>query len=68
MFEIQTELRSPKAKPLMYILYADKARLSSFGTAKGYPVIMRIANIDSDIVGWTAQVIGWIAVVRSSVY
>jgi len=47
----------------MYILYADKARLSSFGTAKGYPVILRIANLDSDIVGWTARVIGWIAVV-----
>jgi len=48
----------------MYIIYADKARLSSFGTAKGYPVIARIANLDSDIAGWTACVIGWIAIVR----
>lgn len=29
----------------MIILYADKTRLSTFGTVKGYPVIVRIANL-----------------------
>ena len=33
----------------MLILYADKTRLSSFGTAKGYPVMVRIANLPKDI-------------------
>lgn len=51
------------SKPLMYVLYGDKARLSSFGTAKGYPIIARLANLDSDIVGWTARVVGWMFIV-----
>ena len=37
------------AKPLFFILYADKTRLSSFGTEKGYPVIARLANLPVDI-------------------
>ncbi|KAK0475755.1 hypothetical protein IW261DRAFT_1422042 [Armillaria novae-zelandiae] len=37
-WDLQTPL--PKgAKPLCFILYADKTRLSSFGTAQGYPVV-----------------------------
>ncbi|KAG2155159.1 uncharacterized protein EDB93DRAFT_1239411 [Suillus bovinus] len=36
----------PDAKPLAFILYADKTRLSSFGTVKGYPVVVGY------IVGW----------------
>ncbi|KAK0457561.1 uncharacterized protein EV420DRAFT_1621072 [Desarmillaria tabescens] len=35
-WEVQSSL-PPNGKPLAYILYADKSRLSSFGTAKGYP-------------------------------
>ncbi|KAJ7184441.1 hypothetical protein C8R46DRAFT_1064066 [Mycena filopes] len=35
----------PAAKPVCFVLYADKAKLSSFGTQKGYPVIARMANI-----------------------
>ncbi|KAH9985222.1 hypothetical protein BJV74DRAFT_878709 [Russula compacta] len=42
---------SPKlpdnAKLLAFVLYADKTKLSSFGTAKGYPVIARCANLPS---------------------
>ncbi|KAJ7592183.1 hypothetical protein C8J56DRAFT_780865, partial [Mycena floridula] len=41
--------RIPKdGKPLCFILYADKNKLSTFGTEKGYPVIARLANLDED--------------------
>ncbi|KAG1898719.1 uncharacterized protein F5891DRAFT_1129341 [Suillus fuscotomentosus] len=37
-FDGQTFSQLPQdAKPLAFILYTDKTRLSSFGTAKGYP-------------------------------
>jgi hypothetical protein len=50
-------------------LYADKTRLSSFGTEKGYPVMARILNLpvrirNSDGIGG-ARVVGWLPVVRS---
>jgi hypothetical protein len=35
----------PEAKPLAFILYADKSKLSSFGHKKGYPVIAWLANL-----------------------
>ncbi|KAJ6553880.1 hypothetical protein B0H10DRAFT_1848583, partial [Mycena sp. CBHHK59/15] len=35
----------PAAKPLCLILYADKSKLSTFGTAKGYAVVARVANV-----------------------
>ena len=48
-------------------IYADKSVLSSFGTAKGYPVMARILNLPSKVwhgegVGGT-QVVGWLPVV-----
>lgn len=54
----------------MYALYGDKARLSSFGTAKAYPIIARLMNIDSEKVGfgWTARVVGWLDVVCLEIY
>ncbi|KAG1876628.1 hypothetical protein DFJ58DRAFT_712860 [Suillus subalutaceus] len=33
------------AAPLCFIVYADKTRLSSHGTVKGYPVVVRCANL-----------------------
>ncbi|KAJ7050105.1 hypothetical protein C8F01DRAFT_1237970 [Mycena amicta] len=36
---------SPQKKVLPYILYADKSKLSSFGTQKGYPIIARLGNV-----------------------
>ncbi|KAG0700512.1 hypothetical protein DFH29DRAFT_876568 [Suillus ampliporus] len=33
------------AAPLCFILYADKTRLSSHGTVKGYPVVVHCANL-----------------------
>ena len=58
---------SQKGKLLCYTLYADQTRLSPFGTAKGYPVVARIANIkenirnDSGLKG--GQVVEWLPVV-----
>ncbi|KAG1816991.1 hypothetical protein EV424DRAFT_1624504 [Suillus variegatus] len=57
----------PDAKPLAFILYADKTRLSSFGTAKGYPVVARLANLPTDI--WNGRgigsgyIVGWLPIV-----
>ncbi|KAH9848281.1 hypothetical protein C2E23DRAFT_739970 [Lenzites betulinus] len=39
----------PDGSPLGYEIYADKTRLSSFGTQKGYPIMARISNLPSDI-------------------
>ncbi|KAK0465700.1 hypothetical protein IW261DRAFT_1553974 [Armillaria novae-zelandiae] len=61
----------PGGKPLAYILYADKTRLSSFGTAKGYPVMARIANLPDAIhngKGWGGgTVVGWLPIIMESV-
>jgi hypothetical protein len=56
---------------LFFILYADKTRLSSFGTEKGYPVMARIANLPVDILNGEGigggQVVGWLPIV-SNIY
>ncbi|KAK1224723.1 hypothetical protein PQX77_012355 [Marasmius sp. AFHP31] len=69
-WEIQSALPAGR-KPLTYIVYSDKTRLSSFGTATGYPVITRIANIDdavrnSNINVGGGGVIGWVDTVSGS--
>jgi Plavaka transposase len=56
------------AKMVCLELYADKTRLSSFGTEKGYPVMARILNLpvgirNGDGIGG-ARVVGWLPVVR----
>ncbi|KAI0324005.1 hypothetical protein GY45DRAFT_1314512 [Cubamyces sp. BRFM 1775] len=53
---------------LGYILYADKTRLSSFGTQKGYPIMARLANLparvrNSDGHGG-GQIIGFLPIVE----
>ncbi|KAI0648452.1 hypothetical protein C8Q79DRAFT_905404 [Trametes meyenii] len=58
----------PNASPVMYQLYADKTRLSSFGKQKGYPIIARIANLpahirNSDGYGG-GQVVGFLPIVE----
>ncbi|KDR65883.1 hypothetical protein GALMADRAFT_81379 [Galerina marginata CBS 339.88] len=57
---------SGSAKPLCIIIYADKTRLSSFGTEKGYPVLARCANLPISIrngngVGG-ARLVGWLPI------
>jgi hypothetical protein len=48
-------------------LYADKSMLSSFGTAKGYPVMARILNLPSKIRNSEGfgggRVVGWLPIV-----
>ncbi|KAF7353173.1 hypothetical protein MSAN_01504900 [Mycena sanguinolenta] len=45
-WEIQSMLPDHKdAKLCPYIIYADKSKLSSFGTQKAYPIIARLGNI-----------------------
>ncbi|KAK1220495.1 hypothetical protein PQX77_016730 [Marasmius sp. AFHP31] len=56
------------AKPLALIMYADKNKLSSFGTAQGYPVMATIGNLPADVrnsggVGG-AKVVGWQPLVK----
>ncbi|KAK6983857.1 hypothetical protein R3P38DRAFT_2807452 [Favolaschia claudopus] len=46
LWKIQSKLPdNPDAKPCPFILYADKSKLSSFGTQKAYPIIARLANV-----------------------
>ena len=57
------------ARPLCFILYADKAKLSSFGTEMAYPVVARCANLPTEIrnghgVGG-GRVVGWLPNVSS---
>ncbi|KAJ3500219.1 hypothetical protein NLJ89_g9890 [Agrocybe chaxingu] len=54
--------------PFCIILYADKTRLSSFGTAKGYPVVARCANLPAEVrngdgVGG-GRLVGWLPIVE----
>lgn len=58
------------ALPFCIILYADKTRLSTFGTAKGYPVIARCANLPANIRNGSGvgggRLVGWLPIVRPS--
>ncbi|KAG1846280.1 hypothetical protein F4604DRAFT_1884179 [Suillus subluteus] len=57
----------PEAKPLAFILYADKAKLSSFGAQKAYPIVCRIANLPVEIRNGTGigggRIVGWLPIV-----
>ncbi|THV00958.1 hypothetical protein K435DRAFT_818161 [Dendrothele bispora CBS 962.96] len=66
-WRIQGELPA-NSSPFFIILYADKNKLSSFGTQKGYPVIARCANLPSDIRNGTGlgggRLVGWLPIVE----
>ncbi|ETW76940.1 hypothetical protein HETIRDRAFT_328617 [Heterobasidion irregulare TC 32-1] len=53
--------------PFCIILYADKTKLSTFGTEKGYPVIARCANLPTNIRNGSGIgggcVVGWLPIV-----
>jgi hypothetical protein len=64
----QTDL--PKdAKPLTFCIYADKTKLSTFGTQKGYPVIARCTNLPVKLQNGTGigggRIVGWLPIVSS---
>ncbi|KAJ7038856.1 hypothetical protein C8F04DRAFT_950739 [Mycena alexandri] len=68
MWDIQSKLpKSIENKLCPFILYADKAKLSSFGTQKGYPVVARLANVAVGLRNsrdWGGgQIVGWLPVV-----
>jgi hypothetical protein len=52
---------------LAFILYADKTKLSSFGTAMGYPVYGRIGNFNVSIRNTNGfgggELVGWLPIV-----
>ncbi|KIJ61765.1 hypothetical protein HYDPIDRAFT_176905 [Hydnomerulius pinastri MD-312] len=58
----------PDGKLLAFILYADKAKLSSFGREKGYPVVARCANLPTAIRNGEGfgggRVVGWLPIVK----
>ena len=53
----------------MLLIYADKSKLSSFGTQKGYPVIARCANLPVELRNGNGigggRVVGWLPIVCS---
>ncbi|KAL1661524.1 hypothetical protein GGF50DRAFT_60902 [Schizophyllum commune] len=48
LWNIQSTLDSNKS-PLGFVLYADKNKLSSFSSQKGYPVEARLINLDTRV-------------------
>ncbi|KAH9007984.1 hypothetical protein EDB83DRAFT_2509248 [Lactarius deliciosus] len=54
--------------PLAFILYANKTKLSSFGTTQGYPVVARCANLPTTIRNGngfgSGRVVGWLPIVK----
>ncbi|KAF8120295.1 hypothetical protein EV363DRAFT_1191298 [Boletus edulis] len=68
-WDIQTQLPRDveNAVPFAFILYADRTRLSSHGSVKGYPVVARCANLPADIRNGERYgggcVVGWLPIV-----
>ncbi|KAI0700634.1 hypothetical protein BC835DRAFT_1411979 [Cytidiella melzeri] len=50
-WDVQSDILSTdtEGKPLGIILWADKTKLSTFGTQKGHPIVARIANLDEKV-------------------
>ncbi|KIO12120.1 hypothetical protein M404DRAFT_19970 [Pisolithus tinctorius Marx 270] len=67
-WDIQSSLPDIKnAVPFGLILYADKSNLSSVGTAKSYPIVVRCANLpveirNSNVIG-RGTVVSWLPIV-----
>ncbi|KAG2034064.1 hypothetical protein BDR03DRAFT_870910, partial [Suillus americanus] len=66
-WEHQSKIPSD-GKPLAFVLYADKAKLSSFGCAKGYPIVARCANLPAAVRNGEGlgggRVVGWLPIVK----
>ncbi|KAI6143943.1 hypothetical protein BKA82DRAFT_4331091 [Pisolithus tinctorius] len=68
-WDIQSSLPDIKnAVPFGLILYADKSNLSSVGTAKSYPIVVRCANLpveirNSNVIG-RGTVVSWLPIVN----
>ncbi|TFK32476.1 hypothetical protein BDQ12DRAFT_773340 [Crucibulum laeve] len=68
-WEVQSKLPS-NGKPLGLILYADKTKLSSFGTAMGYPIVAHCANLPAHLCNGEGigggRVVGWLPIVKET--
>ena len=57
----------PGGKPFGFIIYADKTKLSSFGSTMGYPVFARLANLPESFRnsrGYAGgRLVGWLPIV-----
>ncbi|KAI6007738.1 hypothetical protein F5J12DRAFT_782731 [Pisolithus orientalis] len=68
-WDIQSSLPEvPNAVPFAFIIYTNKTKLSLFGTAKGYPVVVHCANLlveiqNSHAIGGGC-IIGWLPVIH----
>lgn len=62
---------APKDSKLIgFILYADKSKLSSFGSAMGHPIIARLGNLpveirNTDGILGGGCIVGWLPIVRA---
>ncbi|KAI5986488.1 hypothetical protein EDD15DRAFT_2389855 [Pisolithus albus] len=70
-WNIQSRLPDVKnAVPFAFILYADRTRLSSHATVKGYPVVARCGNLPINIRNGECYgggcVVGWLPIVPES--
>ncbi|KAG2160202.1 uncharacterized protein EDB93DRAFT_1261699 [Suillus bovinus] len=67
-WDCQSSLPKDEGKPFAFIIYADKAKLSSFGHQKVYPVIARCANLPVGIrngEGFSGgRLVGWLSIVE----
>ncbi|KAI6143422.1 hypothetical protein BKA82DRAFT_4331282 [Pisolithus tinctorius] len=70
-WDIQSRLpQVENAAPFAFILYADRTRLSSHGTVKGYPVVAHCGNLPTNIRNGErfggGCVVGWLPIVPES--
>lgn len=67
MWNIQSKLPA-NGRPLLIAIYADKTRLSSFGTAMGHPIMARIDNFPDAVRTGTGlgstEVVGWLPIIQ----
>ncbi|KAG2160107.1 uncharacterized protein EDB93DRAFT_1237319 [Suillus bovinus] len=67
-WDCQSSLPKDEGKPFAFIIYADKAKLSSFGRQKAYPVIARCANLPVGIRNGEGfgggRLVGWLPIVE----
>ncbi|KAG2031965.1 hypothetical protein BDR03DRAFT_936177 [Suillus americanus] len=64
----QSSLPKDEGKPFTFIIYTDKAKLSSFGHQKAYPVIVQCANLPVGIRNGEGfgggRLVGWLPIVE----
>ncbi|KAG0703025.1 hypothetical protein DFH29DRAFT_982086 [Suillus ampliporus] len=67
-WDSQSSLPKDEGKPFAFIIFADKAKLLSFGRQKAYPVIARCANLPVGICNGEGfgggRLIGWLPIVE----